>query len=132
MASVGTIKYKNGSSWIDILHPVNSFYFSYASTSPANLFGGTWTQVTNAALRGATNVGYTGSDSHTLTVDEIPAHAHIVTSLGYNMNNGTNTHGSYWGGQNINNHPVTNYVGGGAAHSIVQRSFNCYIWYRTA
>lgn len=113
MASVGTIKYKNGSSWIDILHPVNSFYFSYASTSPANLFGGTWTQVTNAALRGATNVGYTGSDSHTLTVDEIPAHAHIVTSLGYNMNNGTNTHGSYWGGQNINNHPVTNYVGGG-------------------
>lgn len=132
MASVGTIKYKNGSSWIDILHPVNSFYFSYASTSPANLFGGTWTQVTNAALRGATNVGYTGSDSHTLTVDEIPAHAHVVTSLGYNTNGGTNTHGSYWGGQNTNNHPVTNYVGGGAAHSIVQRSFNCYIWYRTA
>ena len=114
MASVGTIKYKNGSSWIDILHPVNSFYFSYASTSPANLFGGTWTQVTNAALRGATNVGYTGSDSHTLTVDEIPAHAHVVTSLGYNTNGGTNTHGSYWGGQNTNNHPVTNYVGGGS------------------
>lgn len=113
MASVGTIKYKNGSSWIDILHPVNSFYISYASTSPASLFGGTWTQIAGAVIRGATNVGYTGSDSHTLTVDEIPAHAHVVTSLGYNTNGGTNTHGSYWGGQNTSNHPVTNYVGGG-------------------
>ena len=76
MASVGTIKYKNGSSWIDILHPVNSFYISYASTSPASLFGGTWTQITGAVLRGNTNVGYTGSDSHTLSVNEMPKHTH--------------------------------------------------------
>ena len=76
MASVGTIKYKNGSSWVDILHPVNSFYISYASTSPANLFDGTWTQVTDAALRGATGTGYVGSDSHTLTTNEMPSHKH--------------------------------------------------------
>ena len=87
MASVGTIKYKNGSSWIDILHPVNSFYISYASTSPANLFGGTWTQVTNAALRGATSKGYTGSDTHTLTETEMPRHTHSTPTYVYR--NGT-------------------------------------------
>ena len=74
MASVGTIKYKNGSSWIDILHPVNSFYISYASTSPANLFGGTWTQVTNAALRGATSKGYTDSRGGASTFSELPSY----------------------------------------------------------
>lgn len=138
MASVGTIKYKNGSSWIDILHPVNSFYISYASTSPASLFGGTWTQITNAALRGASGVGYTGSDTHTLTANEMPAHGHILQLLGDilftkagkvtpNGGAGAVTAPTDWGGGvNIQK------SGGGAAHSIVQRSFNCYIWYRTA
>lgn len=78
MASVGTIKYKNGSSWIDILHPVNSFYFSYASTSPSSLFGGTWTQITNAVLRAATSTGYTGSDTHKITLSEMPSHNHQI------------------------------------------------------
>lgn len=90
MASVGTIKYKNGSSWIDILHPVNSFYFSYAPTSPSSLFGGTWTQVTNAALRGASSVGYTGADTHALTINEMPSHNHKYNTgswLGFWGNN---------------------------------------------
>lgn len=133
MASVGTIKYKNGSSWIDILHPVNSFYISYASTSPANLFGGTWTQITNAVIRGAASRGYVGSDTHTLTVNEMPQHAHETPTYVYR-------NGSQYGwlstpsGSNISYAPVGNsyHTGGGAAHSIVQRSFNCYIWYRTA
>ena len=93
MPSVGTIKYKNGSSWVDILHPVNSFYISYASTSPASLFGGTWTQVTNAVIRGASSVGYTGADTHTLTTNEMPSHNHphnTNTWLGYWASSGSN------------------------------------------
>ena len=82
MANIGTIKYKNGSSWVDILHPINSFFFSYDSTSPSELFGGTWTQVTNAAIRGATSVGYTGSDTHILTLNEMPSHTHNLQLLG--------------------------------------------------
>lgn len=110
--------YKSGSSWVNALnlfYPTGAIYASTTSTSPGTLFGGTWQQITNAALRAATSniASYSGSDTHTLTVDEMPAHAHIVTSLGYNTNGGTNTHGSYWGGQNTDNHPVTNYVGGG-------------------
>lgn len=116
------------------IYLVGAIYMSTSSTSPSTIYGGTWQQITNAALRAATSniASYSGSDTHTLTVDEMPAHAHIVTSLGYNTNGGTNTHGSYWGGQNTDNHPITNYVGGGAAHSIVQRSYNCYMWRRTA
>ena len=133
MASVGTIKYKNGSSWIDILHPINSFYFSYSSTSPSSLFGGTWTQVTGAAIRGNNSVGYTGSDTHTLTVNEIPSHAHGALLAG--LGTDTQVSGFSWDGQAPNSGWWNGYIqvtGGGAAHSIVQRSFNCYIWYRTA
>ena len=97
MASVGTIKYKNGSSWIDILHPVGSFYFSYTSTSPSSLFGGTWTQVVGAAIRGSNGVGYTGSDTHTLTIGEIPSHSHSTLLAG--LNNDTLISGLLWNGQ---------------------------------
>ena len=79
MANIGTIKYKNGSSWIDILHPVNSFYFSCEETSPSELFGGTWTRITGGAIRGMEEnktAGYISADTHTLTVSEMPTHYH--------------------------------------------------------
>lgn len=97
MASVGTIKYKNGSSWVDILHPVNSFYFSHASTSPSSLFGGTWTQVTGAAIRGNNSVGYTGSDTHTLTTNEIPSHSHWLSGADLNSSSGSTYYALYGG-----------------------------------
>lgn len=61
-----------------VIYPVGAIYASANSTSPASLFGGSWTQITNAALRGATNVGYTGSDECTLTTNQMPSHRHIV------------------------------------------------------
>lgn len=73
--------YKSGSSWVNalnIFYPVGAFYISNVSTSPATLLGGTWAQVTNAAIRGATKAGYTGSDTHTLTVNEMPSHQHTA------------------------------------------------------
>ena len=94
MANIGTIKYKNGSSWIDILHPVNSFYFSCNETSPSELFGGTWTRITGGAIRGMKEnevSGYVGADTHQLTANEMPSHSHSSSrwlvydkgSLGY-------------------------------------------------
>lgn len=146
MASVGTIKYKNGSSWIDILHPINSFYISYASTSPSSLFGGVWTQVRNAVLRGATGIGYVGSDTHILIISEMPSHTHSM-KLGHTSGNISDstwpmyvdderTVSKHLGLTSWNNpyniHTSNILSSGGAAHSIVQRSFNCYIWYRIA
>lgn len=73
--------YKNGSSWINALnlfYPTGAIYASTTSTSPGTLFGGTWQQISNAALRAATSsiASYTGSDTHTLTSNEIPSHSH--------------------------------------------------------
>lgn len=111
MASVGTIKYKNGSSWIDILHPVNSFYFSYASTSPSSLFGGTWTRITGAVIRGNTSVGYIGADTHTLTIAEMPRHNHLMGDFWHTASGGNVQNGTYYG---IRHEDFwTDYSGGG-------------------
>lgn len=61
-----------------VIYPVGAIYASANSTSPASLFGGSWTQITNAALRGATGVGYTGSDTHALSTNEMPSHSHQI------------------------------------------------------
>lgn len=74
-----SIKYKDGSSWVDIalaLYPVGSLYFSYENNSPADQFGGTWTQITNKVIRSANNVDTGGSDTHKLTLNELPTHGH--------------------------------------------------------
>lgn len=89
--------YKNGSSWINALnlfYPIGAIYASTTSTSPGTLFGGTWEQISNAALRAATSsiASYTGSDTHTLVSDEIPVHRHLLRGLG-------NTTGIYCGWQ---------------------------------
>ena len=79
--------YKNGSSWINALnlfYPIGAIYASTTSTSPGTLFGGTWEQISNAALRAATSsiASYTGSDTHTLTLGEIPNHRHALKAEG--------------------------------------------------
>lgn len=61
-----------------VIYPVGAIYASANSTSPASLFGGNWTQITNAALRGATWVGYSGSDTHALSTNEMPSHSHEI------------------------------------------------------
>ena len=128
-------------AWINLLqvvYPVGSVYISTVTTSPASIVGGTWTSITNAALRALTpgtgNVGYIGSDTHTLTEAEMPRHNHELTTDGVIF---TKTSGVDGGTQMAT---VTDwgpgiqvtYTGGGAAHSIVQRSYNLFAWVRTA
>ena len=134
MASVGTIKYKNGSSWIDILHPVGSVWISHQSDSPATMFGGTWTQLTNAVLRAANEYGYNGSDSMSLTVNQMPAHNHKVNGV-YPVTNGSSItyHTTYWGQHTPDASLVdTATTGGGQPFSKLPRYINIYCWVRTA
>ena len=78
----------------DIMYPVGSIYMSVNSTSPASLFGGTWT----AWGSGRAPVGINTSDSnfnavektggastHTLTTAQMPSHKHsyVVQNRGY-------------------------------------------------
>lgn len=62
---------------LQAVYPVGAVYVSTVNTSPSSLIGGTWTQITNAALRASTSVGYTGADTHAITINEMPSHQHI-------------------------------------------------------
>lgn len=63
------------------VYPVGSIYMSVNSTSPATLFGGTWTQLKDRFLIGTGSTysnGATGGEAtHKLTPAEMPSHAHI-------------------------------------------------------
>lgn len=82
---------------IDTCYPVGSIYISTSTTSPAQLFGGSWVEVNGRFLLGSgtpgqntddsygdisANVGSFalkttgGQDLHKLTVDELPSHDH--------------------------------------------------------
>lgn len=63
------LKYKSGSSWIDynlVIYPVGAIYLGFSSTSPASLFGGTWTPITGRFLycNAGTSTGGNNSHSH--------------------------------------------------------------------
>lgn len=62
------------------IYPIGAIYWSSRDTSPASLFGGTWTQIQNRFLIGAGGsyaVNATGGEAtHTLTVAEMPSHNH--------------------------------------------------------
>lgn len=99
---------------LQAVYPVGAVYVSTVNTSPSSLIGGTWTQITNAALRASTSIGYTGSDTHTITINEIPSHRHDIND--YITNNGTPNMqwNLLWGNHgNKNGGIYTNYVGGG-------------------
>ena len=160
-------------AWInllDVLYPIGSLYFSNNSTSPASVVGGSWTQISGAAIRGTNDAiaGYEGSDTHTITTSEMPSHTHSTSSAGaHTHGTGSSTY-NRWAVANANLSGLTganpagsgydfaaisesatwsertatnsagahthtvNASGGGAAMSLVQRSYNCFIWYRTA
>ena len=62
------------------VHPIGSLYWSSSSTSPASLFGGTWTQIKDKFILAAGDTyaaGATGGEvTHLLTVAEMPSHDH--------------------------------------------------------
>ena len=122
----------------DIMYPVGSIYISTVSTSPATLFGGSWTQITNRFLyavpssSAAKELG--GENSHTLTVNEIPAHQHSLLNAnpgGYTVSWTSHSAGAQ-GGKGFPNNIRTTFAGGGQAHNNMPQYFTCYAWYRTA
>ena len=67
------------------LFPVGAIYMSVDSTSPASLFGGKWSQLTDRFLIGAGSsysVNSTGGASTvTLTTSQIPSHSHTKGTM---------------------------------------------------
>lgn len=130
-------------------YPVNSIYISYSHTSPAALFGGTWTRIESRFLWGvsaSSTIGGTGgAQTHTLTPTEMPAHRHTME---YSTNNGSSYSnasmgrdgkysGAYLGFSNSVEDFTTYQVriqstGGGGAHNNMPPYINVSIWRRTA
>ena len=107
---------------------------------PSELFGGTWTAVTGRFLYCNAGTGTGGSNTHTLTVDQIPSHMHNVISesngeqVARHMTIGTRgTKGEASRSTSLNvEYIVTSYTGGGAAHNNMPAYQTVYAWRRTA
>ncbi len=78
------------SAILNAVYPVGSIYISVNSTSPATLFGGSWTQLENRFLLGAGSSYTAGatdgaasvtSGGTALTTNQIPAHTHGSYSM---------------------------------------------------
>lgn len=119
-------------------YPVGSIYLAYNHTSPASLFGGTWTRITEAFLWATSSggtIGQTGGESeHTLTASEIPSHSHTV-AVAHTTTGGT-------AAANIirYNSDATSYLGsigttstgGGESHNNMPPYIQVAVWRRTA
>ncbi len=74
------------------IYPIGSIYTSVESTSPAELFGGTWTQIKDRFILACgdtyTNGAMGGASTHTLTVNEMPSHSHTENITYYSTSSG--------------------------------------------
>lgn len=76
---------------VDSVYPVGSVYVSFSSTSPASLFGGSWTQITDRFLYADSTSGTTGGATEVaLSVRHMPRHSHAFS--GAISSAGTHTH----------------------------------------
>lgn len=75
---------------LNALYPVGSIYVSKDPTEPAELFGGSWKRIKERfiwAIGDHENPGDTGGEkTHTLSVDEMPSHAHSPSDFDVNGN----------------------------------------------
>lgn len=144
----------NGKTIFDLIYPVGAIYLSVNSTNPGNLFGGTWVAWGQGRVPVGMNTSGTfntiektgGSETHTLTTSQMPAHDGHVPNASYAWGNaGENTYimgtGSVW--QYGTNRPWviragnevclrSNSAGGGSSHNNLQPYITCYMWKRTA
>ena len=149
-----TDNYENGFEIRDInvgdlkksIYPVGSIYLSVESASPASLFGGSWERIEDRFLLAAGDsysVGDIGGEAtHTLTIGEMPEHAHsignkpgmggtpqewfsqwewYIKDAWYQFQTGTTTLASR-----------AQYSGGGNPHNNMPPYYTVYMWKRIA
>jgi len=124
----------------DFVYPVGAVYISFKPTSPATLFGGSWTQIKDRFLYCANSSNQTNGSS---------THSHNLSDNGYAFigcqDNGTyNTQGSHkvsgfnryipGGGQQGGSWSLTATKLGGSTDSVSSMPpyITCYCWQRTA
>lgn len=132
----------NFSPWVPLAtYPVGAIYLSMSATSPASLFGGTWTQIVDRFLVGA-GEGYTvgeygGAVTVALTTAHLPAHTHTITmarrdgsAASWSTASAIGRYGGDSGGAAFA--MASGSVGSGTAHENRPPYYAVYIWRRTA
>lgn len=132
--SIGGALTIGGVSFVDIIYPVGSIYMSVSSTSPAALFGGTWSQISDTFLlaAGPTYPAGTTGGSATVTLDvtQIPAHKHTIKMITAALATGGN-YARFTPSGTSESDCVTE-TGGGQPHNNMPPYISVYVWKRTA
>ena len=132
MRNLQNVQVRTGSGFETVCpFPVGAIYQSTSSTSPASIYGGGWTPLTDGRFlrpQGSwNNLG--GENEHKLTVAEMPSHSHTyfeMQSVGsWAVNGGS---GGLFNGIWKN----TSHTGDNAAHNNIPAYRTCYCWYRTS
>ena len=123
-------------------HPVGDIYLSVNPTNPGTLYGGTWVAWGSGRVPVGVNTSDTdfktvektgGAKTHTLTVQEIPNHAHDLNAVNEGVDN---PNGGYHPGWTFNKQYTAQVMsastGGGQAHNNLQPYITCYMRKRTA
>lgn len=125
-----------GAVGMDDVYPVGSIYLSYNSTSPATLFGGSWTRISSRflyAAASASEIGNTGGAATvTLTTAQIPSHTHAVKGTSAEVSGSAGAVCETWPDKTNNRNGVTLATGGGGAHENMPPYLSVYMWRRTA
>lgn len=127
-----------GKSIIDMIYPVGCIYISYDTTSPAEIFGGSWHRIESRFLYGCAAEGTTGltggEATHTLTEDEMPSHNHLI----YDNSGSGSTSAHAWSTTWKTTYSgsmkgsTIGWAGGSKAHNNMPPYVNVAIWRRTA
>ena len=126
------------SSIADLVYPVGSIYMSVNSTDPAQLFGGSWTQIQDRFLLGAgtsyTNGRIGGAATCQLTTDNLPKHTHpqYVATDGGSISANMDYVGYSTSARAATQGISTGETGKGKAFNMLPPYLVVYMWKRTA
>lgn len=115
-----------------LAYPVGAVYISYVSTSPASLFGGTWTAITGRFPYFNAGTATGGSNTHTLTVAQMPSHTHSYGNF-YTQRYDWVSGGIQQIASGVDDlSSGLQATGGGQAHNNMPAYQTLYAWRRTA
>lgn len=137
--SLNNIEISDKTNILEMIYPIGAVYISTVFANPQDLFGfGEWEFLPDRFLLGAGDtflIGTTGGEiNHTLTLNEIPNHAHSF-SVNIQHGDGETTSGeSLTSGLQVSGrrryYDVTDYRGGSEAHNNMPPYLVVYMWKR--
>lgn len=137
--STTPINETNLNKMIDMMYPVGSIYLSVNDINPSTIFGGTWEQIKDRFLLGAGDTysnGSTGGEAtHTLSIEEMPSHAHDVNVVYPFEAGGVNPYVPYTSTNKVyakGHFDIVQETGGGQPHNNMPPYLTVYMWKRTS